>query len=303
MRVAVTGASGFIGGAVARDLAAHGHEVIGFGRRPDAFREGRYRMWHLTSGPLANAPVVDAVVHAAGLVDDWAPLAEATAVNVEGTRRVIEAFPGVRFVHISSSSVYSPFHPTVNEVETARLPRRFLSTYSRTKVESEALFDGLNAAILRPHAVYGRGDTTLLPRLRDSVRDGRLAMPAGGNVLHTVTSIHNLVQAVRLAVPNAAPRGIFNVGDAEPVTLGPLVREILRANTGRGVEIRDVGYRSAYLGAWFAEAAARLQRNRPAITRYAVSELGRERTLDLTAARTALGFVPAATSIDGADTW
>jgi nucleoside-diphosphate-sugar epimerase len=303
VKIAVTGASGFIGGAVARDLAARGHEVIGFGRRPDGFRDGRYRMWHLTSGPLSNAPRVDAVIHAAALADDWAPLALAAATNVGGTRAVLESFPGVRFVHLSTSSVYDAFTPTVNAVETAPLPKRFLSAYSRTKVEAERVFDGQNVAILRPHAVYGPGDTTLLPRLLESIRDDRLTLPVGGRVSHTLTSIGNLVQAVRLAIEPSAPVGVFNIGDAEPIILGDLVGELLRRKSGSDVEIRAVSYRSAYAASGLAEVAARIARRRPAFTRYAVSQLGRERTLDLTAARDRLGYLPLPTSVEGAEDW
>jgi nucleoside-diphosphate-sugar epimerase len=303
VKIAITGASGFIGGAVARDLAARGHEVIGFGRRPHGFRDGRYRLWHLTSGPLANAPKVDAVVHAAALADDWAPLALAVATNVGGARAVVESFQGARFVQLSSASVYGAFTPTVNAAETTPLPKRFLSTYSRTKAEAERVFDGLNAAILRPHAVYGPGDTTLLPRLQLAVRDSRLTLPAGGRVPHTLTSIGNLVQAVRLAIEPAAPAGVFNIGDAEPVILADLVGELLRRKTGSDVEIRAVSYRSAYLSSGLAEVAARIARRRPAITRYAVSQLGRERTLDLTAARDRLGYLPLPTSVEGAEDW
>jgi nucleoside-diphosphate-sugar epimerase len=303
MRIAVTGASGFIGGAVARDLVVQGHEVIGFGRRPDAFHEGRYRMWHLTSGPLANAPTVDAVVHAAALADDWASLEDATAVNVQGTQWVIDAFPGARFVHLSSSSVYDAYRPTVNAVETARIPRRFLSTYSRTKAESETLFAGQNAAILRPHAVYGAGDTTLLPRLRAAFENETLTLPAGGKVLHTLTSIDNLVRAVGLAIQPGAASGVFNVGDAEPVLLATVVAEILRKKTGRDVRVRSTPYSVAYAGAAAAERIARSRGLRPSVTRYAVSQLGRERTLDLTAAQTRLGYEPTPTSLEGAEAW
>ena len=51
------------------------------------------------------------------------------------------------------------------------------------------------------------------------------------------------------------------------------------------------------------EAAARLTGRRPRLTRYAVSQLGLERTLDLTAARDRLGYTPRPTTLDGAERW
>jgi nucleoside-diphosphate-sugar epimerase len=303
VRVAVTGASGFIGGAVARDLLARGHAVIGFGRRPGVPGVGDYRIWDLNAGPLAEPPRVDAVVHAAALADDWAPRDVARAVNVGGSAAVAASFPGARFVHLSSSSVYDAHTATVGASEATPPATRFLSNYSRSKAAAERVFDGLDAVILRPHAVYGAGDTTLLPRLIAAVRDGRLVLPSGGRVLHTLTSIDNLTRAITLAIDAGTPSETFNVGDAEPVLLSDAVSELLRKKTGSEVGLRSVPYPVAFAAAAAAEALARVTGRRPWMTRYAVSQLGRERTLDLTAARERLGFDPSPTSLEGAETW
>jgi nucleoside-diphosphate-sugar epimerase len=304
----VTGVTGFIGGAVARSLTASGHEVVGFGRRVRAgvaagAPMGSYRIWDLALGPLVDPPEVDAVVHAAALADDWAPLAEARAVNVGGSRAVLASFPGARFVHLSSSSVYDNFRPTVNAAEATPPATRFLSSYSQSKAEAEAVFALANSAILRPHAVYGPGDTTLLPRVLAALHSGRMSLPGGSTVLHTLTSIDNLVQAVTLGLASDGPPGVFNIGDAEPVILSIVLREILEKKTGSSVTIRPIPYRMAAALAVVAETGARLGGRRPSITRYAVSQLGLERTLDLTAARERLGYRPTPTSVDGAEHW
>jgi nucleoside-diphosphate-sugar epimerase len=263
MRVAVTGAGGFVGGAVAAALDAE-HEVIRFTRAD----------WDITVGPIRGR--ADAVVHCAALADDRAPLARAMLVNRDGTRNVVASFPGARFVHISTSSVYDAFRPTVNQTEIAPATR-FLSTYSRSKAAAE---DEVSDVILRPHAVYGPGDTTLLPRLLAGVRRGRLTLPNGGAVLHTLTHIDNLVQAVRLSL--VGPPGIYNVGDAAPV----LLRDAIGGFTDAA--IRSIPYRTAFAIATLAERLP----GRPSITRYAVSQLGLERTLDITKARKLLGYAP-----------
>lgn len=263
MRVAVTGTAGFIGNAVATALADQ-HEVIRYTRRE----------WDITAGPIDGR--ADAVVHCAALADDWAPLADAMRVNRDGTRNVVASFPGARFVHISSSSVYDAFVPTVNQRETAPSDR-FLSTYSRSKAAAE---DEVSDVILRPHAVYGPGDTTLLPRVLAGIRRGRLTLPNGGRVLHSLTRIDNLVQAVRLSL--TGPPGIYNVSDAEPVLLSDAIARFTDAT------IRSIPYRAAYTAAAVAERLP----GRPRITRYAVSQLGLERTLDITKARELLGYVP-----------
>ena len=302
MRVAVTGASGFVGGAVASVLADEGHAVVGFGRTPDgwAHPRGRYRVWDITSGPLGDADRVDAVVHCAALADDWAPLAEAMRVNLAGTRHVIASFPGARIVHLSTSSVYGGFTPSVFAREDEAPATRFLSSYAESKSFAELEVAGRDAVILRPHAVYGPGDTTLLPRVLQAVRGGRLVLPEGARVLHSLTHIDNLVAAVRLAL--SGPAGVYNVADAEPVVLADVISAFLEA---RGVAARLVRmpYPVAFRAAGLAERVARIRGSRPRITRYAVSQLGLERTLDLTAARTRLGFAPAPTTLAGAEHW
>ena len=304
MRIAVTGASGFIGGAVATALADADHEVVGFGRRADGWSHpaGRYRLWDITSGPLRGDRDFEAVVHAAALADDWAPIAEALQVNRDGTRNVVRSFPGARVVHLSTSSVYDAFTPTVEARESVPLARRFLSSYSASKTVAELELAGVDAAILRPHAVYGPGDTILLPRLLAAVRRGRLVLPDGAEVRHSLTHIDNLVLAVRRALDASSPTGTFNIADDTPVLLSVVLREFLER---RGVPARLVAvpFRTAFALAGALERAARVSRRRPRTTRYAVSQLGLERTLDLTAAREKLDYRPAPTNLAGAETW
>jgi len=309
VRIAVTGASGFIGAAVATALADADHEVVGFGRRAHGWSHpsAGYRVWDITSGPLRGDRDFDAVVHAAALADDWAPIAEALRVNRDGTRNVVRSFPGARVVHLSTSSVYDAFVPTVEASESTPPARRFLSSYSASKTVAELELAGVDAAILRPHAVYGPGDTTLLPRLLAAVRRGRLGgrrlvLPEGAEVRHSLTHVDNLVLAVRRALDPSSPAGTYNIADDTPVLLSVVLREFLER---RGVPARlvSVPYRTAFALAGALERAARVSRRRPRLTRYAVSQLGLERTLDLTAAREKLDYRPAPTNLVGAESW
>lgn len=308
MRIAVTGASGFIGAAVATALADADHEVVGFGRRADGWSHpaGRYRVWDVTTSPLRGDRDFEAVVHAAALADDWAPIEQALRVNRDGTRHVVRSFPGARLVHLSTSSVYDAFTPTVDASEALPPARRFLSTYSASKAVAELELAGRDAVILRPHAVYGPGDTTLLPRLLAAVRpgrsQGRLVLPEGAEVRHSLTHLDNLVLAVRRALDPASPAGTYNISDHSPVLLSVVLKEFLER---RGVPARlvSVPYRQAFALAGALERAARVTGRRPRLTRYAVSQLGLERTLDLTAARSRLDYRPTPTTLQGAESW
>jgi nucleoside-diphosphate-sugar epimerase len=304
VRIAVTGATGFIGGAVAGALADADHEVVGFGRRRRGWSHprARYRVWDLTAGALRGDRDFEAVVHCAALADDWAPRDPAMAANRDGTRTVVRTFPGARIVHVSTSSVYDAFVPTVHAREDEGPARRFLSAYAESKAFAEFELAGADAVILRPHAVYGPGDTTLLPRLVKRVRARRLVLPEAGEVRHSLTHIDNLVLAVRRALDPLSPRGTYNVADDTPVLLSAVLRELLER---REIDARITGipYDAAFALARSLELVSRATRRRPATTRYAVSQLGRERTLDLTRARELLHYQPAPTSLAGAEHW
>ncbi|MFG1999067.1 NAD-dependent epimerase/dehydratase family protein [Spirillospora sp. NPDC048911] len=350
MKVAVTGASGFVGGAVCRALTDQGIETLAFGRRPEVapghLGGAAYRSWDLTKGELPDAPEVDAVIHCAGTVTDWGPAAEFFATNLGGTRNALRTFPGARFVHVSTASVYDPNRPTIMATEaeappagrsavrggtTPHTPRsgreaapppeiRYLNAYGASKMAAErAVFSVMRghgpapwgrgrprreAIILRPHAVYGPGDTTLLPRVLSSVRGPVLPATGRGGNLVSLTSIGNLVDACLLAACGPAGTGVYNVTDAEPVALRDALREILAE---RNIKARPIFLpaRAVRPLATAVEGAFLLTRrpHPPRLTRYAVSHLAVERTLDITAARDVLGYDPKPTSFAGAADW
>ncbi|MFI0483213.1 NAD-dependent epimerase/dehydratase family protein [Actinomadura sp. 9N215] len=305
MRIAVTGASGFVGGAVCRALISEGVTTFAYGRRPAATHldGATYRSWDLTHGPLPDAPDVDAVVHCAGSVSDWGPAADLFAANLTGTRSALATFPDARFVHVSTASVYDPFRPSVMVTEDEAPVRRYLNAYAASKAAAERALPR-DAIVLRPHAVYGPGDTTLLPRLLSAVRGPVLPVAGTGRQRVSLTSIENLVRACVLAATGPVAAGVFNIADAAPVTIDGALREILRE---RGVRARPV-YVPAVAArplAAVAEGAFLLARSSrsPRVTRYAISHLAVERTLDITAAREALGYDPHGTTFTGASAW
>lgn len=329
MRVAVTGASGFVGGAVVRDLATRGHEVLALARRVPAWRvpdSVTVRLWDLRTGPLRkevahDAGEIDAVVHAGAAVGDGGSHARAWLVNVEGTRAVRETFPQARFVHVSSGSVYDPHLPSVRVREDAAPPSgtgevRYLNVYAGTKAAAErylaadaAREDRGPVVMLRPHAVYGPGDTTLLPRLERAALGRWLPLPGGGEVLQHLTHVDTLATAVRAALvadltPEiAAGRAlVVNVADAEPVVLREIVELLMFARLRR-VRVVPVPLEAAVRVATASERVARWLRGEPRLSRYALSHLALERTYDLTVLRERLGVEPPKTSVRGAMGW
>lgn len=307
MRVAVTGASGFVGGAIAEHLEAEGHDVLAFGRRPRgelrrALR--KYEQWDITDH--VRRIDVEAVVHCAALVSAHASAAAFERANVEGTRNVLQgAPPDARFVYLSTASVYrhasdaTPI-PEGGEHESPRSP------YARSKRrgEQQALARGGTAFVLRPHIVYGPGDTTLWPRVIEARRGETLLVPGNGENRVSVTHVGNLARAVALTLRTEAVPGIYNIADA----LAPSVRELLGTIFERHAlptTLRFVPRSLALAGAICAEllsdARSALSRDEhePTLTRFAVRGLADSCVLDLTRARSGLHYEPRWSYLDG----
>jgi nucleoside-diphosphate-sugar epimerase len=235
-------------------------------------------------------------VHCAGTVTDWGPAAEFEAVNVRGTEAVLSSFRGqARIVHVSTASVYDHRRRPGPITERAGYAARPLNDYVRTKVMAEraVLESGRHAVILRPHAIYGPGETKLLPRLLAARRFGRLLAVGDGLNRISLTHVDNLVQAIECALAPAAPAGIFNIADSEAECLGVLLRSLLLAFR-LPATILYLPRRVAWPVASVLESVFRAlgARQAPLLTRYVVSQLDSECILDISRAQAMLGYRP-----------
>ena len=301
MRVAVTGASGFVGGAIADHLASFGYDVLALGRRArPASLAHDYVSWDLTVDEPAP-PVLagcDAVVHAAAHVAQWGPDGPFREITVAGTQRLLRAVdPGARVVVIGSASVYDPrdHHLLATEDEAPVATERYLNAYGRAKADQERVVRDQrpDAVVLRPRAVWGPGDTTLLPRILARVRRGRLPLPAGGRHPMSTTHITSLTAAVRAALERPAVAGPVNVADVTSTTAAQLLTTLFEAR-GMSVRIVAVPTSLAWAAASVAEGIWRLagRHDEPPATRFAVAGLARPFTLDLGRLHRELGVRP-----------
>ncbi|WP_192796646.1 NAD-dependent epimerase/dehydratase family protein [Serinicoccus kebangsaanensis] len=239
-RVLVTGASGMLGGAVADLLADRGWDVTVMQRRTAG---GRHRevLGDIRDGEAVSRAVSgqDAVAHLAAKVDVVGSWRDFVDVNVRGTRRVIEALRaqgGGRLVQVSSPSVAHTGRSLVGAGAGPASPMRARGHYARTKAAAELFAleadDGaLASTAIRPHLVWGPGDTQLVGRIAERARQGRLALVGAGTVLVDTTYVDNAAEAIAAAlerIEHARGQALV-VTNGEPRPIGELVAGICHA--------------------------------------------------------------------------
>ena len=220
---------------------------------------------------------------------------------MEGTRAIIAAArsAGVgRLVHVSTPSLYFRHGGGFAVREDAVLPAA-VNDYVRTKRLAEALVQeagrtGWETVILRPRALIGAGDPSILPRLVKALEKRRLPMIGEGTNLTDLTCVENAASALVLAATapgNRVSGRIYNISNGQPVALWPMLRGLAR-QLNLPEPTRRISCRKAMLAASVLEGLGRLTGREPALTRYAVGVLGETQTLDIAAARKDMGYVP-----------
>lgn len=311
MKVLITGASGFLGGALARALLKEGHAVRGFARSPMAALAGLGA--EVMCGDLADADAVSRAVegvefvhHVGAKAGVWGPMAEYRRANVDGTRHVLDAcrtHGAAGLVYTSSPSVVHAGADIRGADESLPYATHFETAYPETKAEAERLVLAANSPAfatlaLRPHLIWGPGDNQLVPRLMSRARAGRLVLPGGGEAMIDSTFIDSAVEAHVLAQgrlkPGAPCAGkAYFISQGEVMKLRALVDAII-GTAGLPPVTRTVPAGVALaLGAvlervWGMVGAAR----EPPLTRFVVRQMTTDHYFDLTAARRELGYGP-----------
>jgi nucleoside-diphosphate-sugar epimerase len=222
----ITGATGFVGGAVARDLRAHGHHVRALVRNPRAaeslasigveLHAGDVTEPSSMRGPMTG---VNGVFHVAG----WYKLgirdrASAVAINIDGTRNVLELMRELRIpkgVYTSTLAVNSSTRGQLVD-ETYRFTGKHVSVYDWTKAEAhrvaeEFIAGGLPLVIVQPGLVYGPGDTSGVRTILTQFLTRTL--PAIPPVSYCWAHIDDIAAGHRLAMERGKPgRNYFLAG-------------------------------------------------------------------------------------------
>jgi nucleoside-diphosphate-sugar epimerase len=308
-RLLVTGASGFIGGALLARLRAYGCDVTGTVRYPheaEAIRRagGKAEVLDLVGDEPFDRQLqgVDIVLHLAALFEETGE-GEAVyrMINETGALRLCKtaAAAGVeRFVHCSTVGV----HGDVKEIpckETS--PLNPMDPYQRSKLAGEQAVlafartlpaDGMTVTVNRPAMVYGPGDLRLLKFFK-AILSRRFVMVGSGEVKAHLGYIEDQLDSLLLCA--VAPREqvhleAFNIASDQPITLNALAR--LVADYGK---VTVPKWHVPVLPVWLAGAACETLwapfKAPPPLFRRRVGFFTRNRAFDLSKAKEHLGYV------------
>ncbi|TFC52471.1 MULTISPECIES: NAD(P)-dependent oxidoreductase [unclassified Cryobacterium] len=312
MRVLVTGASGFLGRAVAAAIVAAGHEVRCFQRRPSGVAGATDALGSITEPADVAAAVagVDAIVHLAAKVSLAGPPAEFETVNVGGTRTLIAAARTAdvqRLVFVSSPSVA---HSGASITGSDALPAdrdHARGDYARTKAAAELLALAADSAELRvvavrPHLVWGPGDTQLIARIVERARAGRLPLLGHGAALIDSTYIDNAAGAIAAALErvDAVHGNAYVITNGEPRPVAELLAGICAA-AGVAAPAWRVPASVARAAGSVIETAWRVfpGEDEPPMTRFLAEQLSTAHWFDQRRTRADLHWTPAVSLDEG----
>ncbi|HSS03557.1 MAG TPA: NAD-dependent epimerase/dehydratase family protein [Solirubrobacterales bacterium] len=311
----VTGGSGFIGGKLIERLVAEGTRVRALARSESSARRVEELGAEAVRGDLgdraslaAGAAGCEVAFHLAAHLGEWGSWADFELGNVTGTNNALAACAeaGVgRFVHCGTEAALMDGKPLVHIDETVPLRPDSRAPYSATKARAElavrgANRDGFETVALRPRFVWGKGDTTLLPEMVKTVEAGKWAWVGGGRNVTDTAHVDNVVEGLLLAAERGRPGEAYFITDAEPVVFREFVTSMLET---QGVEPPN---RS--LPGWTAAPMARVCEvawkalplpGDPPMTTFRSWLLTQECTIDISKARTELGYSPIVTHEQG----
>jgi len=316
--VLVTGASGFVGGAVVRRLVREGEHDVAVLVRPTsdlsdlgAAADAVRRVYGDLTDPVSLARATagaDIVIHSAARVDERGSRTQFVTENLHATEHLLAAArrDGVsRFVFVSSPSALMDRDggDQVDIDESVPYPRRYLNFYSETKAAAEravlaADAPGLRTVALRPRAIWGAGDRSgPIVRMLSRTQAGSLPdLSFGRTVYASLCHVDNVAEAcLRAARPEAPGGRAYFVADAERTDVWGFLAEVAQ-RLGYPVPTRTPN--PAVLNAlvtvldsvWRIPAVA--TRWSPPLSGYVVALLSRTATYDTGAVARDLGYRP-----------
>jgi nucleoside-diphosphate-sugar epimerase len=294
MKIAITGATGFVGGFIANSLESNGYDVVRFGRK----KQINIIQWDISKEIHNPIETYDVVIHCAALVDDWSSYSDLFDVNVIGTKNVIQSFSDTKsIIYISTGSVYSSMCNLEKISEDQCVGGSTLSPYGKTKLLGEKEIEKSlisSRIILRPHIIYGAEGNVVTQRIKDSIKNNTFFLPGNGQNNLCFTHIENLLHAVERCIEKQ-PQGIhkYNIVDRENETIEKVLLSVRELN-GLNFKIKKIPKNiSLFLGYVSQFIYKLLGINKPPkLTPYILRQMTHNQILDISAAEKYLDYRP-----------
>ena len=312
MNILVTGASSLIGKHVVERLLQRGDKVTVLQRSSAGIAGVREVLCDLsgessssnTKAQLSSAMEgQNAVIHLAAKVGVTGRWAAFEAINVHGVQRLLDAIKDAavtRLVHVSSPSVAHAGQSLIGAPAGKPAPELVRGHYARSKAMGEqrvlaADSASLRVVCLRPHLVWGPGDTQLVQRIIDRARSGRLMLVGSGQALIDTTYIDNAASAIVAAVDHiedAAGQSLV-ISNGQPRTVSEIIYRMLRA-AGIDTTLRNVPAKVAIGAGWIIENLweALDKQQDPPMTRFLAEQLATAHWFDQRATQSLLQWQP-----------
>ena len=313
LRVALTGATGFLGGALARRLLAEGHAVRAL-LRPSAARDGLPDGIEWISGDLDDTAALrelvdgaDEIVHAAGMLGAFGVSEETyRRVNAEGTRHVLAATaealaggrlgPDARVLHVGSAGVPGPIRGRAEGfLFDETMPPAPSNAYERSKALAESYarefaLAGLPLVIARPEFVYGPGDRHVLGLFGAVQRGMFFYIGSGHNHCHP-TYVDDAVDGMLACLRRGRPGQVYQIAGPRSVSFRELAGTIAAALDAPPPRLRVPRFAAA-LGAAGLEAVGDLTGRAVPLSRTGVAFFSEDRRFSIAKARRELDYQP-----------
>lgn len=313
-KVLLTGATGFLGGYVIRELEEQGgYDIIALGRNQERGQALEADNPHVKfvaadfTDPKQMKKVFrqekpDYVIHAGALSSAWGDFEDFYQANVVATSLIGSLcirYQIKRMVYISSPSIYSGMRDRTNIHEESFDPDNRLNFYIRTKLMSEKRLHhleekGLNLVILRPRGLIGPGDPSLMPRLMRANRKIGIPLLRKGKITVDITCVQNVAYACYLAMITRKAKGeTFNITNGEPSEFKDLLMLFCK-EAGEKPKFLHLPFGLLYPIACMLEVVYTLlpTKKEPVLTRYTVCTLAFSQSLNISKARKILGYEP-----------
>lgn len=314
MKILITGATGFLGFQLAKDLIKKGHEVYNFSRSSSKELD---ELGVLTiNGDLTNIQNVtdlldktpiEAIFHVASKVGMWGHWDDFYKSNFIGTKNLYDLaqkYEAIKyFIYTSTPSVVFENKSILNGDESLPYAKDSLSLYAKSKILAEDYIlnkrTRLLTCALRPHLIYGEKDKNIIPRLIEAKKKNKLKIIGNGenlvDVIHVENASHAHILAFEELTKQAKCSGkAYFIAQEKPVKLWEFINKILETKKISPVN-QKINFKTAYylgLAIEIILKTFRIYNVHPAMTRFVALQLGKSHYFSHERAYQDFGYSP-----------